>query len=104
METKTIKLINHNRQAEFFIQVKGADTEQLIAEGKTIQAWGNLYNDVRRCAPTALKVGFKLIPFLLEYIKEEYTDEEYLKWATNLLEDGEILQGITLNDVEEIVT
>jgi hypothetical protein len=44
METKTIKLCNHNLEAEFYLQINGANTKRLIAGGKERGYWRNLFD------------------------------------------------------------
>ena len=108
METKTIKLINHNFQAEFFIQVKGANTEQLIAEGKELSYWRVIYNYLKGSEfPWILGAQDRALD-LSDNIRG-ICKSEFIVWATSVLTDCWIYQKGEqfvhgAGAVEEIVT
>ena len=77
MKTKTVKLVHHNLQTEFYIQlliVQGLEvsseeaTEQLIAEGKGKSYWQRLYKDLK----DNQKLGLEPIDFIATFLEENW--------------------------------
>ena len=108
METKTIKLINHNLRGEFYLQISGEVAERLIAEGKEKGYWSTLYSYFKKNLYTWDRGENERASYFLGIIKFLCTSGDFIVWATEVLTDcwlfreGEpvFVQGV----VEEIVT
>ena len=114
METKTIKLINHNFQAVFYLQINGEVAERLIAEGKESEAWGRLYADLHKLFSQDPQNNCKnLLRFPLFMVLRNKDAGGECKWLndlyTHLLNSAYVIDpsegGVFLSNViEEIVT
>ena len=109
METKTIKLVSHNFQAEFFIQIlqiNGEVAERLIAEGKEQSYWRVIYNYLKGSEfPWTLGAQDRALD-LSDNIRGICTSD-FIVWATSVLTDCWIYQKgepFVHGAVEEIVT
>lgn len=117
METKTIKLCNHNLQAVFYIQINGEVAERLIAEGKDTGFWRRLYyfyiasdNSWIWKTEPALRKYLMSYPSLMNNTRREPDGNgEYLMWVEKVVQGS---TGMFTKDepvfvqgtVEEIVT
>ena len=108
MESKTIKLSNHNFQAEFYLQINGEVAERLIAEGKEQSYWRVLYNYLKGSEfPWTLGAQGRALD-LSDNIRGICTSD-FIVWATSVLKDCWIYQKGEqfvhgAGAVEEIVT
>lgn len=100
METKTIKLVGHNFwdghnfQAGFFLQINGADTERLIAEGKEKGYWRRIYYFYSSSSnlwiwktEPALRKYLMSYPSLMNNTRREPDGNgEYLMWVEKVVQ------------------
>lgn len=107
METKTIKLVSHNFQAEFYLHFNEVD-ERLIAEGKEQNYWRVIFNYLKDSEfPWVLGAQGRALD-LSDNIRGICTSD-FIVWATSVLADCRIYQKGEpfvhgAGAVEEIVT
>ena len=116
METKTIKLINHNLQAEFYIQISGEVAERLIAKGKESGFWKSLYYFyIDSCNSWIWKTEPALRKYLMSYRvlmnttrREPDGNGEYLEWIEEVVRGTTGMfngnYAVSEGTVQEIVT
>ena len=109
VDHKTVKLLNHNLQKVFFVQLNGEVAERLISEAKERGWWSLLYKDIYS-HEALLKQGPEEF---MESIRGSFSNRLnanplYLQWLEVVHKEGRLIpstwaigvQGV----VEEIVT
>ena len=112
METKTIKLINHNLRGEFYLQISGEVAERLISEAGEEGWWSLLYKDIYSHEALLKQKEWRTEEFM-ESIRGSFSyrlnaNPLYLEWLELVHKEGRLIpstwaigvQGV----VEEIVT
>lgn len=112
IDHKTVKLLNHNLQKVFFVQLNGEVAEQLIAEGKERGWWSLLYKDIYSHEALLKQKEWRTEEFM-ESIRGSFSyrlnaNPLYLEWLELVHKEGRLIpstwaigvQGV----VEEIVT
>ena len=97
IDHKTVKLLNHNLQKVFFVQLNGEVAQHLITEGREQGWWSLLYRDVY--SHEALLKQDRPEEFM-ESIRRSFSirlnsDPLYLKWLELVHKEGRLIPSST---------